>query len=1015
MIKGISVVKAILPKLAMVYLLLSLDIASALQQKIYSPEQKVVFLEFLGPIPKDISTRGMGYSVQLNGQTVMFPQGWNKGYIPHFIPVKKEGKLCKILFTVPLELKRGNNDLILNSQNGTVKMLKLREKIDAVVEKKVEPSGTNFVFYPDESPKIAFSLTSDRELSLNAELISYATSLADNRGEDDWRPGLRFVITQVLERRKLKLELSRGENKFEFHVPTKRYGTVSVFLLLYQGEKILPLHILNYAVVPKRDGGFHEDGLLMASCGEAKYLPALKKMGVDWVRYEVGWDGFEPEKGKFNWNRYDKFMSKCREEGIYVVTLTEGAPQWAKPKGDFIDIPYKNFKIKLDWSPGREHYEDWKNAWIEFLRRYKDVVRAFNVWNEPWEGGGISGWKSTGEHYRELLRRVREARDYVDPAVKIVAADSSHNTDWKLFAAGMEKDIDVISIHYELPVQSSYSFAMAKFYGKEVWDTETWFTWMGDACCLRGVLHEIALGAKKVSPFVTNLIFDENGFPNTSVGWASALVRFLNGKKFMGLAHPERPPFVLLFQGKGENVAVATTTLWTHYQYRHNYPWGQFSDCSVIMQLPEKARVKVYDIYGNEFRFRTSGGKTEIPIDGSPKYIVSDMKFEAFKELLSKATYRNLPPVEIRVHQIGKPLERQPQLRVDLRNVHPFTIEGEMEVIVEGLELERSKMSFKLPSLEERPFYLRVAKKRKEMVSYPCKVIVRTKEGTSIWEEELVVAIIKRGKITVDGDLSDWERVGAVPIILSKVSGAVETLKAWFPWEEFSIKLGDFAGEVAFAYDEENLYVMGRVKDGTRDLLPSLLSGRNLHRFQNPPGDYVYYEAGPFPGASGDMFKLSLSPLKENYNKKYDVFTPDSPLRRLGHYISAVYQYLLYPIKEGGGEVMRVRTPEFFYLHPLPINYEFLAKNCRVEGSKIEVKLLEGGYIFEAQIPWSELKEIKPEVSKRIRMSFVIQNGNMGNTLEFSRGKSICGVNTLDFEPGWGAKYTAETEFEFVE
>jgi hypothetical protein len=263
--------------------------------------------------------------------------------------------------------------------------------------------------------------------------------------------------------------------------------------------------------------------------------------------------------------------------------------------------------------------------------------------------------------------------------------------------------------------------------------------------------------------------------------------------------------------------------------------------------------------------------------------------------------------------------------------------------------------------------------------------------------------------------LSDWEKIGAIPIILSKVSGAVEALKAWFPWKEFSQKVGDFAGEVAFAYNEENLYVMGRIKDGTRDLLPSLLSGRNLHKFQNPPGDYVYYEAGPFPGGSGDVFKLSLSPLSENYDEKYDVFPPNLPLQRLGHYISAVYQYLLYPIKEGGGEIMRVRTPDFFYLHPLPINYEFLAKACRVNGSKIEVRLLDEGYIFEAQVPWSELREIKPEVGKRIKMSFVIQNGNMGNTLEFSRGKSLCGINTLDFEPGWGAKYTAETEFEFVE
>jgi hypothetical protein len=997
------------------FLAFFLVISPGLAMNYYSHEQTIAFLEFQGSIPKDVLTEGMGYSVQLNGENIMFPQGWDKGYIPHFIPLKKEGKFHRILFTVPLKLKKGNNSLIL--RGGPIRQLKVRGKLEATIGKKVEPTGTNYVFYPNEVPRIAFSLTSDKELSLDAELIFYAVSLADNKGEDDWQPGLRFVPTQILEKKGFKLKLFKGESeRFEFPVPQNRYGTASVFLILYQGEKILPLHILNYAIVHERGKGFDEEGLLMASCGEARFLPVLKKMGIDWVRYEVGWDGFEPEKGKFNWKRYDGFMNECRKEGIYVMTLTEGAPEWAKPKGDFIDVPYKDFKIKLDWSPGREHYEDWERAWSEYLKRYKDVVRALNVWNEPWEGEGISGWKSTGEHYRELLKRVKEARDKIDPSVKIVAADSSHNTDWKLFSAGMDKDIDVISIHYELPAQSSYSFAMARYYGKEVWDTETWFNWTGDACCLRGILHEIALGARKVSPFVTNLLFDENGFPNTSVALASALTRFLGGKEFKGLAHPNRPPFVLLFKGKKDNVAVATTTLWTHYRYRHSYPWGQFSDSSVIMLLPQKARAKVYDMYGNEISLRKSRDKIEIPIDCAPKYIVSEVDFDEFSGLLSKAIYLNLPPVEIKIHQIGKPLERKPYLRVDLKNVHPLSIKGAMEMRARGLEFDKTKVSFKLSPLEERSFYIWIKGGKTEGGNdYPCEVIVKTNRGTSMWKEDLVVAIIKKGKITVDGDISDWERAGAVPIPLSKASGVGETLKAWFPWKEFSQKAGDFTAEVAFSYDDENLYVMARVKDKTRKILPSLLSGRNLHKFQNPPGDYVYYEAGPFPGNSGDMLKLSLSPLKEKYDRKYDVFPPNSTLRHLGHYISAVYQYLVYPIQEGGGEILRVRTADFFYLHPLPINYGFLAKNCRVEGSEIQVKLFDDGYVYEVRIPWGELKEIEPEVGKRIKLSFGIQNDDMGNVLEFSKGKSLCHINTLDFEPGWGAKYTAETEFEFVE
>ncbi len=998
---------------------LILALPSMLSRNFNSPKQTVGFLEFQGTIPEDVATDGMGYSLELNGESVMFPQGWDKGYIPSFVPVGKAGKFYKILCTIPLQIKKGQNTLLIKylSENKLQRPM-IRERIEANIEKEVDAGGANFIFYPNESPKVTFSLTSDREVKCKAELVFYAVSLADNRGEDDWRPGLRVVPTQVLERKELKLNLRKNESKrFEFPFPTNHFGTISVFLILREGEKILPIHILNYAIVHNRKEVFNENGILIASCGEARYISALKKMGIDWVRYEVGWDGFEPEKGKFSWGRYDEFIEECRRRGMFVIVLTEGAPEWAKPKGDFLDVPYKDFKIKLDWSPGREHYEDWKEAWKEFLKRYKDVVKALNVWNEPWEGGGISGWKSTGEHYRELLKRVEEARDEVDPSIKIVAADSSHNTDWKLFSKGMDKDIDVISIHYEFPVQSSYSFAMARYYKKEVWDTESWLNWMGDACCLRGLLHEIALGAKKVSPFVTNLLFDENNFPNTSVGWASALARFLQGKEFHGLAHPQRPPFVFLFKGDKENVAVATTTLWTHYQYRHNYPWGQFSDSEkVTMILPSQAMLKVYDMYGNPIPLKKGRGGIEIPLGSAPKYIVSEKSFAEFNNWLSKAIYIKLPPVEIKIHQINEPIEKKPYLRIDLRNVHPLPLSGELELKVSGLELEEKSLSIKLSPLEEHSFYIRIKGRKGEGGnSFPCQVIVKTNIGTSIWKEDLVVAVIRKGHIEVDGDLSDWRRIEAVPIPLSGISAVSETLKAWFPWEEFSKKAGDFAGEVAFAYDKENLYFMARVKDKTRNLLPSLLSGRNLHKFQKPPGDYVYYEAGPFPGASGDMLKLSLSPLQEEFNEKYDVFPPNSPLRHLGHYISAGYQYLVYPIQEGGGEILRVRTPDFYYLHPLPINYSFLRENCRVEGSKLVIKLLDDGYIYEGSIPFSELKNIKPQDGKRIRLSFIIQNGDMANILEFSRGKSLCHINTLDFEPGWGAKYTAETEFEFVE
>lgn len=978
------------------------------------------FLEFKGTIPEDIEDREIQYLVELNGKTVFHNQGWSEGYIPMVIPVKKYSDgYYDLIYTVPLNLKKGENSFTLNlPEKSSVYSLKLVEKIEDKIEKEIESTPDQFVFYKNEKQPVSVFLTSNSDKKLKGTILSYFVVLADDKGKETLCADLRFTVAEILDKKEISIELKKGEKKkIDIEVPFNKYGTVSVFLVLKEKDRILPLHLLNYSIVFERNTDeFNYQGLFMATYNrEGPFLKPMKKMGIDWIRYEIGWNVFEPKKGEFKWDRIDKFMNSCRENKIYVMTLTEGAPNWAKPKGDFIDIPYKRYKIKLDLTPGREYYDDWKNAWIEYGKRYKDVNRAFNVWNEPWEGGGISGWKSTGEHYRNLFRKVREARDEVDKEIKMVGADSSHNTNWKIFAAGMEKDIDVLSIHYELPAQASYSPALANYYGKEVWDTETWIIWIGDNAMVRNLLCEIAHGCKKVSPYSITLIFDRTGFPNTSAGWTSAMARFLNNKEYKGFAHPERPPFVLLFQGKDENVAVVSTSLCGIYRWRKVVFWGQFFDDKPLMRIKNISDIKVFDIYGNEVKIKKKGKEILIPVSKNPRYIVSKTGFDNFKKILSEAIYEGLKPVEIKVHQITETLENKPELIIELKNTYPVSISGKIKVRCEKLKFEKDEIEFKLGPVEKRYFSFKIISGDISSNNFPAQIIVNTDKGDAELKENLVFCVIKKGDIKVDGDIEDWKEIKAIPITLFKEKEGIDfTIKAWYPWEEFIESGPDFMAEVSFAYDDKYFYGMARVKDKTKDILPSMLAGKNLHKFQNPPGDYVYAEIGPIPAATGDMIKLSFGPIdKRIWIKEYEVFPPESPLYKFGHYISALYQYLIYPIQEGNGEIMRTRTPNFYYLHPLPIDYKFLSEKCKVEGSKIFIKQEEDGYIYEFAIPWKELSEIIPEKNKKIKLSFQIQDGKMGNVLEFSKDKSICSVNTLDFEPAWGAKWTCETEFGF--
>ncbi|MCS7253233.1 MAG: hypothetical protein RMK18_05970 [Armatimonadota bacterium] len=986
------------------------------------PSASVALLELAASLPDDIGVETIRYKILLNGKVLMYPQGWNRTYRPHFLMLGGAKTMSRMLFLIPLKFERGINTIAIQvPPKSMLDRIVLHRALSTSLKVSAVRDERNFVFFADEKPALQLAISSDADIVIRAEFFAVQLSLADDTtGEADWSPDVRVVHTSTLLHRSLRLNLrASAPMKVTLQLPTRRYGTFGVLALLRRDGEMLPVYIANVAIVPRRDmSKFEPEGIFMASVGHAgtrelELIPAYKRIGIDWFRTEIGWDSFEPQKGVWRWGELDRFFDACRKSKVYVMNLASHAPDWAKPKGDFIDIPYKNYTIKLDNTPGREFMGDWENAWAEFLRRYRDVCPVLNLWNEPWEGGGISGWKSTGDHYRLLLRHLKLARDAVDRTIKIVAADSSHNTDWKIFAAKMDDHIDVISVHYERP-QACQAFAMGRYYGKEVWDTETWVTWLGDASSLRRTLYQLALGARKVSPLHRDLLFDSEGFPTTTAAWVAAAAHFLNGMRFYGVVHPERPPFVLLFSDGRKSIAVIATTLDEAPLVRSGGFRRQFAASKCVMEIDHHESLRAFDMYGNEIKLKRVGRKTHIAVDVVPKFLVASLPPKEFESLLSKAVYHDLRPVEIIVHQIGQPLDEHPKLLVELRNAHPFKLIGKLLVSVSGLALQPDGVVFSLAPVERRCFEFKVkAANNNEVNCYPAEFVVTTNVGAATLNEDLHVAVIKRGSISVDGDVSDWQYIGAVPIALATTRLDALLLKAWFPWEEVRTLTKGFAAQAAFAYDERNLYMAARVIDGKRDILPSLLAGRSLHRFQNPPGDYVYYEMGPIPAAVGDLIQIALGRIGKDWMRKYEVFPMTSPLYKFGHHMCSEYCYIVYPTNDGNAEVMRVRTPKFYYLHPLPIDYGFLARHCKVDDSKVIVKQVEGGYIYELAIPWDELSGIEPVSGKRIKLSFLIQDGSMGNVLQFSGGKSLCTMTTMDFEPAWGNKWCAGTEFEF--
>ncbi len=70
-----------------------------------------------------------------------------------------------------------------------------------------------------------------------------------------------------------------------------------------------------------------------------------------------------------------------------------------------------------------------QKAQLALTQHYKgSTIKAINVWNEPWEGGGISGWGGTGQTYRHMIKGVYDAVKSVDPSM-LVGGDEYASTD----------------------------------------------------------------------------------------------------------------------------------------------------------------------------------------------------------------------------------------------------------------------------------------------------------------------------------------------------------------------------------------------------------------------------------------------------------------------------------------------------------------------------------------------------------------------------------------------------------
>jgi len=218
-----------------------------------------------------------------------------------------------------------------------------------------------------------------------------------------------------------------------------------------------------------------------------RHILMAKAVGVNWTRLHdaglqyFGWWMLEPEQGQ--WRFFDAELARYRKYGMHIFAELGTAPKWAsywKTSGR------KQFGYFDKFFQPRD-LNDYKTYVQTVAQRYKGVIDAYDVWNEPWihawwgvdydeaRGKDRAGFVTSKEPQKDFANLMRVAYanvKAVDPTAVVAGFNSTTGGggsrsftghDWTkgVLANGGLDSCDVIDYHH-------YTREMALFPGDGV-------------------------------------------------------------------------------------------------------------------------------------------------------------------------------------------------------------------------------------------------------------------------------------------------------------------------------------------------------------------------------------------------------------------------------------------------------------------------------------------------------------------------------------------------------------------
>ncbi|MBM2810128.1 MAG: hypothetical protein HW416_887, partial [Chloroflexi bacterium] len=761
------------------------------------------------------------------------------------------------------------------------------------------------------------------------------------------------------------------------------------------------------------------------------------RMGVRGWRTEVSWS--EREDGSYDWSRYDAIFQAAEDSGIKIMVTLGTHPTWAQPfRGPTPAAGWRpttgGYSGTGDWLTTPDLYERYGRWITAFCERYwkdgRGALWGLENYNEPWEGGGISGWARDALEYRKLQKLIADSARKVSPDIKLLAASSIMNTEDKFYSDGsneFDQYVDVFTDHYVVPALS-YGPMVARAHGKASVETETWLA-SNEPLVAQAASQFLATGQGFIAPWDPRLIFDklpgtQDAYfvPTPIVSPSAAFNYFVTGKRFERFAFLTHLPWALQF-GKdddAEGVVVLLGQLMTvggGLDARQR-PWLQVdtSPGGTITLDNADGLLRFFDLNGNPAY--VGQASVTLPLSPLPVYVKSDRGPAAVADRLRAGPIEGKRPVEI-LPQDFSTLVTAPQaaLNVALHNALNRPITGTLTVTpAEGIVLVSPQATVELGAGETRTVAFEISSAQSSASNaYPFSFRFASPDGSAEYAEVMNAAIAPRLTPIIDGALDDWASVPGVTI-LGGVPQAEITALMQRPWLDLRDRLpSNSYAEFKLAWDEGFLYVAARVRASAPQPPSPPMAGRDENQyFHSATSDqrspyreflashpsqsfasvpYVYRDSPEIPTVPDLPFiPFRRDRLQIGLDVTDDWHDLASDSDRVPYGFHAVpdtdYEYALYMTRGGGSELWRLLAPGVPRIHDFPRVPRGPRTTGPVPGARNAVKLDGDVYTYEMAIPRDELANLS--LAPGARFGLTVRAGNQrGGNVDYGPGKAV--------------------------